>query len=273
MVWEKEKDVFLLQPCFVPACLRGKELGQKCWTLVTGRRTTASPAPGCVSRGLSVLHCALTQMSVPLCPPTGIPQPWCPRGPLTCVSNAGFLGKHPGADGVPSPRCMCPALNLPHLVQFSSSFLHPSSYTPRPPNPSHILLQCDNNLHFWELTPFLPEALKVMLSEVVAVFVVIKGFAPSSPSPSSRTSLLLGCTWNPHMGGAGQEGLLWGHSPFILWATNGPLIPCSFSALVGQWCDQSWLYLLGLAHYSINKNWDLWVHKRTGRSIYQFSSW
>lgn len=161
-----------------------------------------------MSRGVSVLHCALTQMSVPLCPPTGIPQLWCPQGPLTCVSNLGFLSKHPGADGVPSPRCMCPALDLPHLVQFSSSFFHPSSYTPRPPNPSHFFPQYDNNIHFRELILFLPEALKVMVSEVVAVFVVIKGFAPSSPSPSPRTSLILGCTWNPHLGGTGREGLL-----------------------------------------------------------------
>ena len=221
MIWEKEKDVFLLQPCLVTTCLRGKELGQRVLDTCHRSKDHCLSCPRlCVPKGSCSSLCSNPDVCTPvssLRDPPGL----VPTRPLTCLSNAGFLGKHPGADGVPSPRSMRPALDLPYLVQFSSSFLHPSFCIPRPTNPLRFLLQCDNNLHFWELTLFLPGALKAVVSEVAAVFMVIKGFAPSSLSPSPCTSLLLRCTWNPHLGGAGQEGLLWGHSPFILWSTNG----------------------------------------------------
>ena len=161
----------------------------------------------CVPRDSSSSLCSNPDVCTPvssLRDPPGL----MPTRPLTCLSNAGFLGKHPGADGVPSPSSMSPALDLPYLVQFSSSFRHPSSCIPRPTNPSRFLLQCDSNLHFRELTLFLPEALKVVVSEVAAVFMVIKCFAPSSLSPSPCTSLFLRYTWNPHLGGAAREGLL-----------------------------------------------------------------
>ena len=106
-----------------------------CWTLVTGRRTTASPAPGCVSQRVPVLHCAQTQMSVPLCHPSGIPQAWCPRGHSPVWAMQVFWANIQEQMGFPA-HAPCAQLLTCHIL---SSSVPPSS-TPAPASPGPQIL-------------------------------------------------------------------------------------------------------------------------------------
>jgi len=90
MIWEKEKDVFLLQPCFVPACLRGKELGQRVLNTCHRAKDHCLSRPRlCVPRGFCSSLCSNPDVCTPV-PSHRDPPALVPTGATHLCEQFGF---------------------------------------------------------------------------------------------------------------------------------------------------------------------------------------